>query len=508
MTNALVSTSSSFSTSSIWAALLAAALCAAPALAQESTAPEPASDAPAAATAPQTETTSPGVRIVRLSQVTGEVQLDRNTGHGFESAFANLPIVQGSRLRTENGVAEVEFEDNSSLRLTPNSVVEFPMLTMNASGVRSSTVYVVQGVVYVSLTKSKDSNVSLAFGKETLALSPAAHVELALNGSKPRLDVLDGTVAATNGATTTTVGRKQALVFDPTNTNAPTLLSKNEKGPYDAWDKQETDYHNRFAPTNANYAGTPYAYGLTDMNYYGSFIPMAGCGMMWQPYLASAGWSPFANGIWAWYPGAGYSWVSPYPWGWTAFHSGSWNYCPGAGWGWQPNSTWNGLQNAAAVSVKQPGRLIGIRPPLEKPRPVGSTMVLVNEKPLVFSKLNEDTFTFRKDSAGLGVPRTTFGKLDHISASVAQHGMVNRDVYYESASTGRPVGNVGNAGMHNTMPSAGHAPAASGPSSSSGFAGGASHGGGFSSGSSGTVGGGSFSSGASGGGAAAAGGHH
>ena len=35
------------------------------------------------------------VRIVRLSQVDGDVQADRNTGQGFEKAFLNMPVTQG-----------------------------------------------------------------------------------------------------------------------------------------------------------------------------------------------------------------------------------------------------------------------------------------------------------------------------------------------------------------------------------------------------------------------------
>ena len=46
----------------------------------------------------------------------------------------------------------------------------------------------------------------------------------------------------------------------------------------------------------------------------------------WQPYFVGAGWSPYANGLWALYPGAGYSFVSPYPWGWLPYHSGSWGF--------------------------------------------------------------------------------------------------------------------------------------------------------------------------------------
>jgi FecR protein len=489
------------------AGFLSIALCGTPLVAQQATQIEsPSSPSPASVTSLQTAA-SPGVRIVRLSQVNGEVQLDRETGRGFEAAFANLPIIQGGRLRTGNGVAEVEFEDNSSLRLTPNSLVEFPVLSLGRDGIRASTVHVAQGAIFVSLTKNKDSHINVTFGDETLALGPSAHIELALNGKQPRLDVLDGTVQATNGATTTTVSRKKALLFDPANASAPTLTSKNEPGPYDAWDKQAVEYHSRLVPTNANYASTPYTYGLADMNYYGSFASMGGgCGSMWRPYLVGANWSPYSNGLWAWYPSAGYSWVSPYPWGWTAFHSGSWNLCNGS-WGWQPGSQWNGLQNIGVVN--RPGLPNRLKPPLHS-EPLSPTIVAVNERPLVTSRLNgNDSFVFRKDSAGLGVPRGTFGKLGHISNGVVQHGSVERAVFISSSSNGRPqegagltTGNHGATASH-TMPTNGHSSISSHSSASSGSP--------VSTGpalSGGSFGGAVGSMGAAGGGHASAGGHH
>src|SRR5712691_10045230 len=68
-------------------------------------------------------------RIVRLSDVQGTVQINKNAGLGFENAFANLPITQGTQLRTrENGRAEIEFEDGSTLRITPNTTVAFGKL--------------------------------------------------------------------------------------------------------------------------------------------------------------------------------------------------------------------------------------------------------------------------------------------------------------------------------------------------------------------------------------------
>ena len=80
-------------------------------------------------------------RIVRLSQVDGDVQIDRNLGQGYEKAFLNLPVTEGAKLRTgQDARAEVEFDDGSTLRLTPGSVLEFPELTRHDSGARASSV--------------------------------------------------------------------------------------------------------------------------------------------------------------------------------------------------------------------------------------------------------------------------------------------------------------------------------------------------------------------------------
>src|SRR5580698_5849286 len=80
-------------------------------------------------------------RIVRLSDVHGSVQIDKNTGLGFENAFVNLPITQGTHLRTgATGRAEVEFEDGSSMRLAPNTTMDFSRLGLSDSGQRISEI--------------------------------------------------------------------------------------------------------------------------------------------------------------------------------------------------------------------------------------------------------------------------------------------------------------------------------------------------------------------------------
>jgi len=90
-------------------------------------------------------------RIVRLSDVQGSVQIDKNSGLGFENAFLNLPVTQGTQLRTrENGRAEIEFEDGSTLRLAPNTSVQFSTLGANDAGKHLSVVDLTEGLVYVN----------------------------------------------------------------------------------------------------------------------------------------------------------------------------------------------------------------------------------------------------------------------------------------------------------------------------------------------------------------------
>jgi hypothetical protein len=422
-------------TSGSIAVLLSIALFGATAGAQEVSNPVQPADktvdkAEATTTTPPAVAGVSGVRIVRLSQVNGDVQLDRKTDNGFETAFANLPIAQNQRLQTHEGLAEIEFEDNSTLRITPNTQIEFPALQRTSSGSTITTIKLLTGTLYVSLAGTKGNEFTVALGNDTIAITPSTHIRIDTDASKSKLAVFNGSVQVTNSSGTTTVGKNKILAFDAS-TQAPSVVAKNEEpGAFDEWDKKEMDYHSlRSVPASFAGGGSSYLYGINDLNYYGSFSNIGGCGSMWRPYLASASFDPFANGVWAWYPGAGYSWVSPYPWGWTPFHYGSWSYCSNGGWGWQPGGQWTGIANYQ--TALNPARCTTCPKPPRAPVTGQSTLVVVNNKPLAVSKLSSssDTFVFHKDSAGLGVPRQSFGNLNKISSGVAQHGSVSTPAY-------------------------------------------------------------------------------
>ncbi len=374
-------------------------------------------------------TSAAGVRIVRLSQVKGEAELDRHVDKGYEHAFANLPITQGSKLKTTDGVAEVEFEDNSTLRLTPDTIVEFTELGRSATGATTTSINVTQGTLYASMAGTKGSEFTVNSTQGRLTLTPGSRMHFHVGTPQTTLAVLDGTVQAQAGSSLITVPRKKTLVFDASSQAAPTLVSHLDKDPYDDWDKQAVDYHKRYMNTasfGSGYGSGAGLYGVSDLNYYGSFADMGGtCGSLWRPYLASANWDPYSNGVLAYYPNAGYSWVSPYPWGWAPYHSGSWMNCGAAGWGWRPGNTFTGLANLTAPSIRNRfGR--GVLSPGKG----HGGLLAVSSTPITASKFsNANTFVFAKDSAGLGVPRETFGKLGKVSSSAIQHGSVTAPAY-------------------------------------------------------------------------------
>ena len=381
--------------------------------------------------AASSETASPSqanskVRIVRLSEVKGEVQLDRKIDRGFESAMANLPVTEGASLKTGNGVAEVEFEDNSTVRVGQNSLVEFPRLELLPSGAKASSIKVLQGMVYVNLLNTKGNEFTVAFGPEKLNLPPDSHIRLQLTPSEANLAVFHGEALVEAPSGITAVGKNKTMTFNLASQTPPVIAKNVAQEPLDSWDNNSVQYHKSFANATS-FGNSPYSYGINDMNYYGSFINAGGCGSMWRPYFTSASWDPFGNGAWAYYPseaipgclrtrGAGPR---------TTTAAGPTAKAPvGVGSREAPGWDWRTTIRLRA----------GFNHPLKPSRAPSAgeaALVQVNHQPLAASgPTAHDTFVFRKDSAGLGVPRGTLGKLNSFSGQAVQHGMATTSVYY------------------------------------------------------------------------------
>jgi len=285
------------------------------------------------------------VRIVRLSSVEGQVQMDRATGEGLERAILNTPVVEGTRLVTgSDGLAEIEFENQSALRLTEDSEVKFSQLLMNDAGVKINQIEVVKGLVYLDAASKGDDVYRLIVGNSTFLVRRDTDMRLSASADQIQVAVFKGEVQLENQPQPVTVGKKETLTLAADSAAKYTVAKGVEPVRFDAWNKEREAYSNTYAE-NQGYGGPNRAYGLQDLNYYGNFFYAGGYGYVWQPFgfaNAMTSWGPYSNGAWMFYPGMGYAWASAYPWGWLPFHYGSWAFIHGAGWAWLPGGNYGG----------------------------------------------------------------------------------------------------------------------------------------------------------------------
>jgi hypothetical protein len=385
-------------------------------------------------------------RIVRLSDVQGSVEIDKNTGIGFESAFLNLPITQGTQLKTHaNGRAEVEFEDGSTLRLTPNTTVQFSTLGSSDAGKHMSEINLVEGMAYVNWL-GKDE-ITLNFSREKIALDHAAHFRVGTSTEAAKLAVFKGDVDVDSPSGKVTVAKKKTATFDSADNDKYTLANNIEEAPLDSWDRESVSYHDQYAKNNSS----PYGYGASDLNYYGNYSNVPGYGMMWQPYFTGVGWDPFMDGAWAFYPGFGYNFVSAYPWGWMPYHYGNWSFVPGFGWMWQPGG-WNNWGNVPRYT---PTTLARFRAPVPPTAGTGRTVIVGKGGPV--SVRPPSRLLVNSGSAGMGIPRGSVSNLGHLNHQVAKNGFAEvRPAPSFASGSGRAsgpgAGPGGGARPRSTMP--------------------------------------------------------
>ncbi len=373
-------------------------------------------------------------RIVRLSDVQGAVMINKNTGMGFERAFLNLPVTQGTQLQTRaTGRAEIEFEDGSTMLLAPNSRLSFTTLSLNNSGTRVTVMNLDQGMAYVNWVGKGADNLTANFSKEKIQLSNPAHLRIETSPAVTKVAVFKGDVDVNDPSGDVNVEKKKMAIFGDS-PDGKYKLAKVEEEPLDNWDKESVEYHSQYA---RNTTASPYDYGLSDLNYYGSYSNIAGYGMMWQPFFTGMGWDPFMDGAYSFYPGMGYMFVSAYPWGWMPYLYGNWMFVPSRGWMWQAGN-WN---NYAMVPRYAATNASSFHPPVA---PTGTTQTVVfgHGGPAATALMtNQVGYRIGRGSAGFGIPRGSLDKwsMSHLSSQVSKSGsaIIQPVPRFANTSTGR-----------------------------------------------------------------------
>ena len=293
-------------------------------------------------------------RAARLTYLQGTVTIKQADNTASDPAQLNLPLLAGVQLATgEDGQAEVEFEDGSVVRLTPNSVLFLDNLTVESGGVFTTDLSLLHGLAYLELRATTQYRYTLNAGGDILSPVENATVRVDFDQSPAIFAVLDGTAHVerqsgpdsdpANAGFQADVRAGESLRADATDSNRY-FLTQVIAG--ESWDRWNEDLDKAAAAEAAdstevrnNYAGAQ-GYGWSDLDANGSWYDVPGQGPVWQPQVAvvDAGFDPYGNGAWVSYPGTGYVWASGYSWGWTPYRCGNWSYFTGFGWGWAPGS--------------------------------------------------------------------------------------------------------------------------------------------------------------------------
>lgn len=316
------------------------------AAAQDTEPPAPPPDQPAAGLAPGQST----VRAVRISDVEGKVQVFEKGEIAFEQALPNMPAVEGMRFVTgDNGRLEIEFEDGSVARVTPDSSISLTQLRRNADGSTVTAIDALTGLSYYELNE-RGNQYSVHFGTNIAVPIHDAVFRVALDNAPYQLAVMHGSAHVDDGGgLSVDVKTNQTFQADP---QQPGQFTMAQNVTADSWDQWNSYRDTTLSRLEANQTMARASTGdmnnpaWNDLDYYGNWYNVPGYGEVWSPAGVGMNWDPFGNGAWGYYSGVGYTWISGYPWGWMPYHCGAWDFMDTWGWFWTPGNCGYGLYGA------------------------------------------------------------------------------------------------------------------------------------------------------------------
>lgn len=294
---------------------------------------------------------SHGARIVRLSQVDGDVRLTREF-HGdplsdssavWDAALLNVPIRQGYALATGNGRAEVEFENGAMAFLAENSVLEFYDLSLQ-DGAFTTRLVLRQGTAEFYVNPRSDDYFSVTGGDFTAEARERTTFRFDNFDDGSSVSILQGRAVILNGSNSTAIEKGQSFSMTAGDASSGAFGRVPEADEFDRWVSGRIDSVQTASVAAQTYSNeASYVPGYADLYTYGSWYPIAGYGPCWRPFGVDAAWFPFGFGGWIFDPVFGWLFVGNQPWGWLPFHYGGWIFEPGIGWVWTPGgSLWWG----------------------------------------------------------------------------------------------------------------------------------------------------------------------
>jgi hypothetical protein len=335
----------------------------------------------AAAVSLSAQQADPNVRAARLSFVEGGVQLSQGNQVIADPALVNTPLFEGAQITAkEDGKAELQFDDGSVVRLSPNSSLKINALRQDGAGSRAE-LQLKSGLAYFEFQGDTSADrMVVHFGQSAVTASGFTVLRLSLDNLPGELAVFSGNIHLERGSTLSLdLHGGESLSLNATDSNLYNLAETIEPDSWDAWNAdRDQELTSQEATRTAASSSAPNSSNpaWSDLDANGNWYDVPGQGYVWSPTEAASGnWDPYGCGNWVWTPQFGYIWVSCEQWGYLPYSTGAWNYYNGFGWGWAPgygnpwwcNGGWSWNVVNRPVRYQPPHRPHGgpVKPPNE-----------------------------------------------------------------------------------------------------------------------------------------------
>jgi uncharacterized protein DUF6600/FecR-like protein len=289
-------------------------------------------------------------RIVRLSLVQGDVRFARDvkgdalteSRANWEVAAMNLPIRQGYVVATDNGRAEVEFENGAMAFLAENTVLEFYDLSSEDGGFTTRLI-LRQGSAEFYVNPGSGDYFSVTGGDFSVQAESKTTFRMNNYDDGTSVNVLHGRLTAIANRKNTLLEKDQSLSLKAGEPDSMVVERVPPNDEFDQWVSGRIDSVSTASNAAMQYSNSyGAASGFGDLYTYGAWFPLAGYGYGWRPYGVGFGWCPFDFGSWYYDPFFGWSFLGSQPWGWAPYHYGGWLFQPGIGWVWSPAGAFGG----------------------------------------------------------------------------------------------------------------------------------------------------------------------
>jgi len=275
----------------------------------------------------------------RLSFVKGDVFVQRAQDLGYEQGEVNLVVVQGDKLGTRDGRAEIQLGRGNFLRLDRDTQVDIVGLPSRDND--PTKLHVLSGSVFFRVRSvDQEKNLQIHTADASFYILEAGLYRVTvLDDRETEFSVLSGQAEAAGEDGSVLVRDGEMIVAsDGRIVSGPAGLR--ERGDdFSAWNETRDGLYAR--RQSRTFLPSEYSEYESELSDYGRWSYESEYGYVWVPTVIHNDWRPYSSGRWAWYPIIGWTWVSYEPWGWCTSHYGRWGWRFNLGWYWIPQSHWS-----------------------------------------------------------------------------------------------------------------------------------------------------------------------